>query len=329
MNFSLESLRETPIPVGDARFDFNVCGKTFSMPQSKILFLSPILTKYFASTGNPFEVSITETDKSNSIFKGITESSVIESFEIIDFLLNGFPPSASTLQNHFDSLLFLSVKLHFSDLLRSLNFLKESKFKLFDFEPSLCPSGDFDFDTAFTFKFGDALQSFKCSTFSAFLLSGKAQRLYNDENISERNIKIPSKFNDSEFLKHISDFLNIVNGKSIEITENSFEIYFEISKQLCNDQLLTAVFKFVCSHKFSTLSEKLEFASNFEIENDLENLSFENVFEEIAEKFESLNLASLTDLPPNSLFRLLKSLKFNIQRILFKIGIVLEFIIVI
>jgi hypothetical protein len=46
-----ESLRGIPPPVGEERFDFDVCGQTFSLPISKIPFISPTLTEFFVSTG--------------------------------------------------------------------------------------------------------------------------------------------------------------------------------------------------------------------------------------------------------------------------------------
>jgi TPR repeat protein len=269
------------------------------------------LIQYFSSTNNPFSVFISESDKSNSIFKGITPHSVFQSFEIIESLLNGFSPSVS--QNHFESLLFLSAKLFFSDLFITLKVFKESNFTIFEFNPSVSSFDDFNFNSTFTFQV--SFQQFKCSTFSAFLLSRKAQRLYNFENISELILEIPSKYKISDFLKYFSEFFNVVHGQSIEITENSFEIFLYISKQLQNDQLLKICFQFVSSHKFKSISEKLDFLSKFEFENenDNETLSFENLFDEIAENFNSLNIESLSDILPKSLFQLLKSKKLNIH----------------
>jgi TPR repeat protein len=322
MKLNLESFRRVEIPAGDDYFEFNICGRPFTLAKSKILLVSPILIEYVFWTEKPFEVSISESDKSNSIFKGINENSVIESFEIIESILNGFLPSIS--ESHFESLLFLSSKLYFFELLRSLNHFKESHFKIFDFEPFVYSVGCFDIDFTFSFQIG--FETFNCSTFSAFLLSQKSRRLYNDENVSEIILNIPSKFDISEFLKYFCDFFNILFGNAIEITEESFNIFFEISKQLQNDQLFESILTFLSSHKFVTLSEKLEILSQCDIEINNQNHSFENLFDEIAEKFDSIAFEALVNIFPNSISQILKSSQLNVESEDAKFEFIFEYI---
>jgi hypothetical protein len=92
-----ESLTNVRIPAGNKYFCFKIYGKAFALPISKLFFLAPILAEFFLSAGKCFAIRIEDSDKENSLFKEIDNSSVIESFKILNSLLNGFRPSISEL----------------------------------------------------------------------------------------------------------------------------------------------------------------------------------------------------------------------------------------
>jgi hypothetical protein len=191
-----ESLRGISVCGEDRNAIICVCGKDFSIPLSKVPFLSELLFEYIYSTKKKFVVDFTDDDKSNSLFDGINKDSIIESFESVVLLLNGFP-SHFSFESHSKSLLFLSTKLFCRDLLRNVSIFEEGKSK-FVFEPSLFSFNSCE-DSGFCFQIG-GLNSFKCSRLSAFVLSRKAAFLYNNENFSELFISIPSEFPESSFI---------------------------------------------------------------------------------------------------------------------------------
>jgi hypothetical protein len=286
-----ESLRNVPLPVGDEYFDFKICEETISLPISQISFLSPTLADFFLSTGKCFDICIEDSDKENSIFKGINDGSVIDSFKILILLLNGFRPSVS--DTLYSSLLFLSTKLGCFDLFKTLNYFRLSNYTEFTFTPSLFSFGDFDF----TFQIG--YETFKCSTYSAFILSKTAQRLYNDENISSLPIQIPATFRrrEDEFVDYFSAFFGLLFGQSIVIDANSFEAFFSISKQIENGPVLAAVSTFILSQKCDTLSDKINVVSQIDIPNDFQNTPIDSLFDEICEQFGNIHFENFIKSP--------------------------------
>jgi TPR repeat protein len=302
-----ESLINVPLPAGDQFFDFKVCGHKFSIPLSKISFLAPILAEFFVSTQKCFEILIDDNDRENSLFKGIDDSLIVESFGMLISILNGFSPSIS--QSSYKGLLFLGTKLGCLDLLKSLNDFQRLNFTEFAFEPSLFSFGNFDF------AFNIGYETFKCSTYSAFILSRTAQHLYNDENISSLFLKIPPKFarREHKFVDHFSAFFGLIFGQSIVIDANSFEAFFEISKQLENDIVLNTVSKFMLSQNFDHLSEKLNILSQIDIPKDLQNSTIDSLLDDISEHFEEISFEALCKILPNSLFKILKSAKLKIE----------------
>jgi hypothetical protein len=263
------------------------------------------LADFFLSTGECFELCIEDSDRDNSLFKGINDSSVVEAFEVLLSLLNGFCPSVS--DTLYKSLLFFGTKLGCLDLLKALNDFRMSNFTEFTFSPSLFSFGDFDF----TFQIG--FETFKCSTYSAFILSNAAQRLYNDENISSFSLQIPPQFKrrEGDFVDYFSSFFGLLFGQTIVIDAASFEAFFSISKQIDNAQVLAAVSNFILSQHCDTLSDKINVLSQIDIPNDFDNTSVDSLFDEICETFENIPFETLSQILPNSLFKILKSPKLK------------------
>jgi hypothetical protein len=138
------------------------------------------------------------------------------------------------------------------DLFKALDTFQLSQFTEFTFTPSHFSFGDSDF----TFHIG--YETFKCSTYSAFVLSKNAQRLYNDENITSMLINIPPQFarRESKFVEHFGAFFGLIFGQSIVVDAKSFEAFFEISNQLGNARVFDAVSKFILSQSTQTLADK-------------------------------------------------------------------------
>jgi TPR repeat protein len=307
VKLTAESFRNVPIPVEDEYFDFKFCNKTFSLPISQIYFLSPTLSEFFLSTGECFDILIEDSDRDNSLFKGIDDNSIVDSFEVLISLLSGFRPSVS--DTLYKSLLFLATKLGCLDVLKALNDFQLSHFTTFTFTPSLFSFGDFDF----TFRIG--YETFNCSAYSAFILSKAAQRLYNDENVSSLTLTVPPNFakKEDEFVHHFSSFFGLLFGQSIVIDAASFAAFFSISKQIDNAEVLAVVSNFIVSQKSDTLSERLNILSTIDIPNDFEISSIDSLFDDICDNFEIIPSDNLCNILPNNLFKILKSPKLKME----------------
>jgi hypothetical protein len=183
VKFTSALLGGVPIPVGNKCFDFCVWGRTCCLLTSNTSFLAPILTTCFVSTGRHFDISIEESDKGNTLFKGIDNSSIVDNFEILISLLTGFRlPVSDTIYN---SLVFLATKPDCLYLFTALNNFKHSHFTDFIFASFFFSFANSDF----TFQVG--FEAFRSSMYSAFVLPNAAQRLYKDENISCLSLTIP------------------------------------------------------------------------------------------------------------------------------------------
>jgi hypothetical protein len=88
------------------------------LPISKSFLLAPTLREYFVSTRKCFDICIEDSDRANSLFKDIDNSSGSESFKIVLSLLNGFRPSVS--DTFYNNLLILTTNLGCLDVLNAL-----------------------------------------------------------------------------------------------------------------------------------------------------------------------------------------------------------------
>jgi hypothetical protein len=172
----------------------NFWDELFEIRRSLLPFISTLLVEFFAAGNSVCSIEISNDGRSNSLFKGVSERSLIDTFTLLHSLLNGFPPQTidSSLQ---PSIELLGLKLFCTDIFVSLHQL-DSNNSLFVFQPSTFFFSNV-YDSEFTFDVGS--KSFTAPSFCSFLLSPKTQRFYKFENITSLCIEIPSKFDEDLF----------------------------------------------------------------------------------------------------------------------------------
>jgi hypothetical protein len=162
-----------------------VCGTDFSVSKCLLPFISQHLVEHFKRSNDAFVVSFDQaTDASDSFFENVTTESLIESCSIFLKFFEEFEHQQIS-KSQLPSLILFSRKIFCNDLLNSLSHIcsqnetdshSDSDCCWIDFEPSNLFLGD----NEFVFEIEHRI--YKCSDFSASILSSKALKFLIEDN---------------------------------------------------------------------------------------------------------------------------------------------------
>jgi hypothetical protein len=231
-----------------------VCGKDFFVNKAVLPFISNEMEKHFICSNDPFLVSLTDADLSNSIFEGITPSSLIESASIfISLLENGNycfgNQDAKSL--HLPSLMLFAKKIFCNDFLSSIIQCSSPQSKsnasslTLTFEPLNFVLNSFPKLKGEEFSFKVCSKVFKCSTVAAAILSKKAFYALKHEHHHSLEVDCPRGIERSTFETAFESVFKVLFGFPLFVSNENFDALLSISSQIDNSILFNSIVDFL------------------------------------------------------------------------------------
>jgi hypothetical protein len=330
INFLSESFKRVVALCDLPNVVIRVCDKDFFINQSILPFISQKLKNYFFEFEEPFIISITEDDKSNSLFKSVTSESLIEICSIfISLIETGNLSLISTL--HVPSLILFSKKIFSPNFLsliiafsRSFNqsnpsslwFSSDLSLILFNSIFNSEENDEHENENEFSFKVCSKL--FKCSSISAAIFSKKAFEIQKNENEFCFEIECPPHLNQSTFESEFENVFKFLFGFPLSLNNENIEIFLSISCQLENSILFNYCIEFIDKMDLSNNERILIILSNSELLCNKFDIS--SIVSKISENFENISFESLLNVPPSGISKIVQNenLKLKNEDSLFK-----------